>query len=213
MPNETKDSDKVFGDYWHRQRLEWWERMAKRSEGPATDRLVEMALGAKSLFEVGCGAGHLITKIVEAGFKGTYWGFDISERAVAETKRKVQPLEDAHVVSCNFITLTSRSHLLRPDVELAISRDVVQHQAHWMPMVMAMLRFAPRAIIALTRPKYWHKQGDRHIVTERTGFYDVSICLELLLEEACAVGLKTTTYESENKIGREVLIIFERSDE
>jgi SAM-dependent methyltransferase len=192
----------AFGNKWRKHTAAYWDAMAARCEGlPFTASLVRRVRDSHSIIEIGCGAGHLAAEFLAAGFAGSYWGCDISPAAVAAARERL-----GHVVSLaagQFESL-SREGLV-PSADVVVARSVIQHQAHWLPLVEAALAHAPRILLGISRDIYFKEMGE-HEPHLRGTFYDVRISLEALSREADRAGLTCAFERLQGRRGPEVVI-------
>jgi SAM-dependent methyltransferase len=197
----------MFGDNWRKQGPEYWDAMAARcADLPFNDLLIGEVLACRSLIEIGCGGGHLAQALATAGYRGTYWGCDISPAAVQAARARLGP--DAIVAVGQFEQLSWMGAV--PRAELVIARSVIQHQQHWLPLVDAALRHAPRVVLGISRAIYFKANGE-HDVQKRGSFYDVCISLEAMEREASQLGIACSFRHVDGRRGPEVVIALARA--
>jgi hypothetical protein len=185
---------------WREKGPKFWDGMWAVHEGSVmTEAIIEYARTLDSVIEIGCGCGHIVGQMIKRGFEGRYLGFDISKAAVARTREVIAPLEHASAIDGDFLTQVplaqafEQRHGVRP--EAVIARGVLQHQAHWAPMVLAGLRCADHVVMGIG----YTTIGPRHVGGwKRAGHYDVHISLPMLRYEAEAMGLYLTVTPMEN---------------
>ena len=188
----------AFGDTWKAEDVAFWDRIwAKHCGSSMTEAILAEVEQASSVVEIGCGAGHLIHEAVARGWRGTYTGIEISQVATDCATRRLRRREGgdgAYFVCADFMDVARRgparrgiTHLDVAAADLVISRGVLQHQVHWMPMVVAALRFAPRVVMGIG---YTTDCPDRHLGGwHRSGHYDVRVSLPCLRAEAAAAAV------------------------
>ena len=196
-----------YGAVWRNSQAAFWGGMwAKHSDSPMTQAVLAEAEQYPGLIEVGCGAGHMLQALLGRGWDGTYQGFDIGDSAITLAIKLFQCRAGTFFMCGDFMEWAARGEVMQAD--LAIARGVVQHHAHWAPLALAMLRFAPRVALGVG---YVTKAVDRHVGGyKRKGCYDVSISLELLEVEAAAMGLSAHVTRFTRRRLPEALVVLER---
>jgi SAM-dependent methyltransferase len=200
-----------FGDTWKSKDVRFWDGMwAKHCGSPMTEAILAEVAKAESVVEIGCGAGHLIHQAVERGWKGEYLGIDISQAALSRARDGWKAAVPVDFVCGDFMDLACK----RPpwEADLVISRGVLQHQVHWMPMVATAMRFAPRVVMGVG---YTTDREDRHLGGwDPLGHYDVLVSLPRLRAESAASGApleSITKCINKRRPGhQEALVIFQR---
>lgn len=200
-------SEMRFGEVWRKNGSSFWDGMWERhKDSPMTKRVTEIAMEAKSLCEVGCGYGHFVQSLIQKGWRGRFIGYEMSPEGARRTKKLCDAADiDASVRDGDFLVNVNCS-----TADVAMSRAVIQHQSHWMPMTLAMLRLAPVAVLAIgyVSDSEYHKSS-----LHKDGHYDVWISPELLEREALAAGLKVEIecFYNDVKKRKEILAIIERA--
>lgn len=173
---------------------------------PITAKVTESAREATSLCEVGCGYGHFIQSLIDDGWRGRFVGYEMSAEGSEQTFRRCEKAEiPTQVMAGDFLTNVQEPADGEELYDLAVCRDVVIHQAHWMPMALAMLRVAEVAMIGIG----YVSQSEFHVGDLRkAGHYDIWISPELLEREARAVGLtvETEIFDNRSRKCKEMLV-------
>lgn len=209
-----------FGDTWTAQPLSFWDEMWRlHKDSPMTRCLVDEVVenDPKRIVEIGCGAGHILERIIRRKPPRWYTGVEISSRAIDALVERTDPLGflNRDFFIGDFVEIvagmTTYPATNFNNHDLVFSRGVLQHQVHWAPMVVAALRIAPRVAMGIG---YTH-DGDRHRGGwTPSGHYDVTISLPLMRTEAAAMGLHLESLEKMPNTMRqnvqEALAIFTR---
>jgi SAM-dependent methyltransferase len=178
-----------FGQVWRTSEASFWDGMwAKHKDSPMTAELLDRAMAAESICEVGCGFGHFLQAMINRGWRGRFVGFEMSKSGVDRIRQRCLAAKIEHEVRpgdflewCGDLGVEG----LLPECELALCRGVVQHQSHWMPMTLGMLRIAPTALVGIG----YVSSGEFHSGPLRgKGHYDVSVSTTMLKREARCVG-------------------------
>jgi SAM-dependent methyltransferase len=173
---------------------------------PINKALTSRLLKRQSIIEIGCGGGHLAGALLSAGYRGLYWGCDISPAAVKAAQKRLA--KSAVLEVGQFEQLSEEGKV--PNADVAFARSVIQHQPHWLPLAEAMLRHAPIALFVIIRSIYF-KPGGEHEPVNRGTFYDVCISLEALAREAAEAGMACQFKHTIGRRGPEVLISLTRT--
>lgn len=195
-----------FGDTWKSADVSFWDGMwEKHRDSLMTKEIIGEVLGVDRVIEVGCGVGHIIREAVGRGWRGEYTGVDISKAALGYAQSRWKGT--ASFVCGDFLDL--RRGL--PPADLVISRGVLQHQVHWMPMVAAALQCAPRVVMGIG---YTTDRKDRHLGGwQNPGHYDILVSLPRMRVESEAAGLPLLSiakYPNQKRPGhQEALAIFD----
>jgi hypothetical protein len=204
-----------FGDTWRAQAPDFWDKMWERHRRSSmTQRLLEIAMQSDAMLEIGAGAGHFVWALRARGYEGLYLGVEVAAAAVAEANRRLaggdagptfflegdftdrqsMPKEPPEEWGLRMMLALEAKRVRENDADdpvpgmIVVARKVLQHQAHWAPMVITGLRIAPvfYAGIGYVEGRALHSP-----VLVKTGSYNTELSLSRMLTEADAMGLET----------------------
>lgn len=174
-----------FGDTWQQQELRFWRQMWHNHIGTeGTERLLSLALESQRVIEVGSGAGFFEQELRRRGYDGAFTGFEFSDAAVTHARRHAHPRTT--FIEGDFMAYAARGPTVVRQGVLLVSQGVIQHQIHWLLMVLAMERFAAGGVVigGYVAPP----DADRHLGGWKEGHYDFRLCAPLMVRELAAVG-------------------------
>jgi len=155
--------------------------------------MLQIAREASAVCEIGCGHGHFLRALLGAGWRGKFVGYDISAQGCLTIGEICTEAGiDFDAIPGDFLTTIVPTNRC----DIAICRDVVIHQAHWMPMALAMLRIADVAVLGIG---YVAETEFHSSALRAQGHYDVAISPVLLQREAKAAGLVVEVEQSYNE--------------
>lgn len=200
----------MFGDTWKAQGVPFWDGMwAKHHGSPMTEAILDEIAQVRRVIEIGCGAGHLINEAAQRGWTGEHIGIDISLTAL-DRARSTWKNDQGLFICADFLDIAREWPGSGQRADLVVSRGVLQHQIHWMPMVVAALRFAHRVVMGIG---YTTDREDRHLGGwNSSGHYDVLVSIPRLRAESAAAGLPLLSimkYPNVKRPGRqEAIVVF-----
>lgn len=186
-----------LGKVWTTSEGSFWDGMwAKHRDSPMTASMLAQAVACDTVCEVGCGWGHFLQAMLDRGWRGSFSGAEMSNAGVERVRGRCASAGIGGVVlGGDFMRHVASGRL--PRCDLSLCRGVVQHEAHWLPMTMAMLRIAPVALIGIG---YVSDTGYHESTLRRAaGHYDVLISPSALAREAEAVGLVADIRQFRNR--------------
>jgi len=164
----------MFGDTWRAEGglgLDFWNWMwSKRHGTPMVEALIAEAKNHRRVLEVGCGAGHFLDDLAEAGWSKRsrrYVGYEFSEVAA---KAAAERLAANKKVRGSIELLDFMADDGAPEADVVVANAVLEHQPRPFAFIDRALEVAPVVALGVG---YIHADADAmSTYVDRVGHVD-----------------------------------------
>ena len=127
QPTPGTDAVRAFYDRFSDERSKRYAERANPRIEKAIARILPLVREHSTIFEIGCGAGLVAEELMRKACRGSFWGCDISEKAIALAKSRVTS-DNAHFRRLDAVAQFAdlRSWLPKA-VDLVVMVDVIEH--------------------------------------------------------------------------------------